>query len=886
MRAERWYALALRVLPRHVREADADEMLADFRALWAEPRTAAARVGLWLRLTAAVFGAAAVEWWDLWHHKPRHSGATMRTLIQDLATAARTVRRDPRLMFFSALILGVGLGAATSVFSVMSPLILRPLPVESPEDLVWIANDAPEAGLSGVTSRTSNLMDFREQATSFDGLTGFNAFSDHNPFTLTGDGPPERFAGVRVAHDFLDVLGVAPQIGRNFTVEEGAWGGPGAVILGHGVWTRRFGGDPSVVGRSVTLDGTSYSVVGVLPEHFDFSSIFAPTKNYELLVPFPISPETDGGGNTLIMVGRLRDGVGMDQAQAELTRVVDGLQRAQPDRWGLGAVVTPLQEEIAGPFKGALGLLALASAAVMLIACVNLSNLLLAKAPRRAHEMAIRSALGATPLRMTRQLVFESALLAVLGSAVGLTVAWIATRWVAATNAVSIPLLDAVRVDGQAVAFAGGAALLAGIAIGIVPALHVMRRSEASVLKSVSRSTRSGRGARRLREWLVVVEVALACVLLVFGGLLSRSLLHALDVDMGFESGGTAVWQITPSEEFEAWQGEENLTRATAYFERMANRVGAIPGVASVALSDAAPLGRERSWSVQVVGAEYEPGTEPSATPHIVDHRFLDALSVEVRAGRSIRAYDTQEAEPVAVINQTAARELFRGGNPLGQRLLVGGEWTVVGVVDDVRFRSPEGEPGVEVYLPYAQSGAFSTMDLVVRFDAPMDAVVPRVQEALRTLDPGVPTQDYETLDGRVDRALSPRRFTVTLLGSFAGVALLLAALGIYALLSYSVAERRAEIGIRMTLGETTEGVRRRLVFNTLRLAGIGVLFGGIGALILTRFAQGLLFEVQPGDPLTFAGMVLAVMAVAWAAGFLPALRASRIDPGEALRAS
>ena len=804
--------------------------------------------------------------------------------VHDARSAMRAVRRDMGLVGFAVLIIGLGVGASTAVFSVMSPLMLRPLPFEDPGSLVWVANDDPDGGMSGVTSRASNLTDFRREATSFEGLTGYFAFFEQRSYTLADDGSPERLRGVDVAQDFLEVLGVQLAHGRNFVAEEGVWGGRAAVILTHGFWTRRFAADPSVVGTAITLDNEPWTVVGVLPPSFDFAGIFAPTTQVDFLLPFPISPETDNWGNTLSIVGRLRPGATPETAQADLDRVIRGLQEADPQRWGLAAVVSPLQEQISGPFRAGLLLLAAAAAGVMLIVCVNLSNLLLAKAPRRTREMAVRSALGASRGQLLRQMLFESLILAFGGALVGVGIAILTTRLVSGASGISIPMLRDVAVDGWALLFTIALALVAGVAVGLIPALQISSGGESAAMRSDGRGASAGRRTLRLRESLVVAEVALACMLLVFGGLLLKSFQQVLDVELGFEASDAVAWQINPSRDFQAWAGDENLAEANAYFDQLVRRIEAVPGVEAVGLSDALPLGRNRSWGMRGAGVVYDEDESPGGFPHLVDHRYIDAMEIPLVAGRRFNQDDTRDSENVVIINQTAARELFHTEDAVGEMLIAGPSWRVVGIVADVRHQSPEIGAGSEVYFPMSQHGDFGSMDLVVRSSLPAESLAPSVIAAVREFDPAIPMRRFESLDAVVGRALSPRRFTVSLLGAFAATALLLAAIGIYGVLSYSVTERTAEIGIRMTLGESAGRVRRRVVGRTMWLAVLGVVLGALGSVLISRSMGSLLFGVAPTDPSTFVGMAGVLLVVAALAGFVPAVRASRTDPATALR--
>ena len=800
---------------------------------------------------------------------------------QDARYAIRSIRRDFGFFAFAMLIIGLGIGASTAVFSVISPLLLQPLPFNQPEGLVWVANEG-SGGMSGVTSRTSNLRDFRALNKSFDGLTGYFAFFETSSYNLVGKGEPERLVGVDVAQDFLEVLRVEPTHGRNFVNEEGIWGGRPAVILTHAFWQRRFGGDPGIVGNSITLNNTSTEIVGVLPSSFDFASLFAPHTRVDFLRPFPISDETDRWGNTLAMIGRLKPDATVASAQAELDAIIQGLEEADPERWGLGAVVTDLQRQISGPFRSGLFLLVAAAAAVMLIVCVNLSNLLLARWPKRSQEMAVRSTLGAPRGRILRQLLFESLLLALGGAVFGVGLATLATRVVASSTGIDIPLLRTVTVDGTALVFAFLAAVLAGLAVGIIPALRVSG-GEATTLKSAPRGSSANRRSTRLLEGLVVAEVALACVLLVLGGLLLKSFQRVLDVKLGFQPSGLVAWKVDTSREF------DTLVAENAFYDQLIAGVTAIPGVEAAGLTDAGPLGRNRTWPLSAPGMEYGDGAEfLRAFPHIVDRRYLETMRIPLVAGRHFAAEDTLDSDHVIILNETAAAAVYRGEEVLGRTVIAAGdrEFRVVGIAADVRHLSLEEKAGVEMYFPFTQSSDFRTLDLMVRSSLPEASLAGSVAAALNAVDPAMPTGSYQSLNAIVDRAVSPRRFTLSLLGTFAGTALLLAALGIYGVLSYSVSERIPEIGIRMALGESRALVLRRVVGKTLWLAGIGVILGVAGSFIVSRTLESLLYGVQPTDPLTFFNMALVLLSVSVLAGLVPGLRASRTDPSLALRSS
>ena len=799
---------------------------------------------------------------------------------QDAGYALRSIRRDLGFFAVAMVIIGLGIGASTAVFSVMRPLMFKPLPFDHPGRLVWVANGRT-GGMSMVTSRTSNLRDFRALSDSFEGLTGYFAFFEAASYNLVGEGQPERLIGVDVARDFLDVLGVEPHPGRNFVDEEGLWGGPPAVILSRAFWQRRFGGDPGVVGTSITLNNRATEVVGVLPATFDFASLFAPHTRVDFLRPFPISDETDRWGNTLSMIGRLKPGATVASAQAELDAIIRGLKEADPERWGLGAVVTELQRQIASPFRSGLLLLAAAAAAVMLIVCVNLSNLLLARWPRRSQEMAVRSAFGAPRSRLMRQLLFESLLLALGGAVSGAGVATLATRWVASSTGINIPLLRTVAVDGTALWFAFLAAVVAGLLVGIVPALRVSV-GEATTLRSAPRGSSANRRNTRLLECLVIAEVALACMLLVFGGLLLKSFFRVLEVELGFQPAGVVGWRVNTARSFETREAEN------AFYDQLVAGVESVPGVETVGLTDAGPLGRNRTWTLGAPGIEYDDGaTWLGAFPHIVDRRYLETMGIPLVAGRHFAASDTPESDRVVILNQSAADAVYRGDDVLGRTVISGDtEYRVVGIAADVRHVSLEQDSGLEMYLPMTQNGDFNTLDLMVRSDLPEASLVSGVTAALQAIDPAMPATDYQSLDAIIDRTVSPRRFTLSILGAFAGTALVLAALGIYGVLSYSVSERVPEIGIRMALGESQSRVLGRVVGKTMWLAGLGVGAGVAGSFGISRILESLLYGVQPTDPPTLLSMVLILLSVSALAGLVPGLRASRTDPSQALRSS
>ena len=811
-------------------------------------------------------------------HRETRGMPAWENLVRDVRYALRTLRREPGFFAVAVVIIGLGIGATTAVFSVVNAVLLRPLPFHEPERLVRVANTGT-GGLSSVTSRTSNLRDWRQMSQSFDDLAGYFAFFDYSSYTLTGAGEPERLVGVGVTETFLPLLGVSPALGRNFVEEECVWNGRPAALLTHSLWESRFGSDPEIVGRSLTLNDQATTVVGVLPPSFDFATFFSPGSRIDLIVPFPVADETDRWGNTLAVIGRLKPGATIQGAQAELDVINQQLAAAEPDRWGLGAAVSGLREHISGNFREALWLLAGAVGLVLLITCTNLSNLLLARAASRRKEIAVRSAMGAGRLRLIRQMLTESLVLSGSGAILGVVIAYVTTTTVVATQAVSIPLLHSASIDGMALGFASLMALATGVLFGMAPALQVSGSNEYAALRDSSRGSSEGKGRVWLRNALVASEVALACVLLIGAGLLLRSFVTVLDVDLGFRPQQAVSWRVETSQRFDSLPGKYG------FYERLARQVESLPGVESVGLTDVLPLGRNRTWGVGAKGVTYRPGEYPIAYPRLVSPAYIKTMGIPLIAGRTFTAQDNRESERVLLINEAMARRLWPDQDPIGQILLNNGEWRVAGVVADVRHTSLEEGAGLEMYMPMAQHGDWQAVELVVRSRLPAESLVPSVQSALREFDEAIPTGDYQTLGQIVDRAVSPRRFMLSLISAFALVAVLLASLGIYGVISYSVSQRTQEIGIRMALGASASKVRRQVITKTLALSGAGMLLGIAASYALARLMQSLLYGVTPDDPPTFAATAALLLVIAATAGYLPARRASRIHPTTALRA-
>jgi predicted permease len=805
----------------------------------------------------------------------------LEVLKQDVRYAARTLRRDHGFAIFAILIVGFGVGASCTIFSVVNTLLIHSLPFRDPQSLVWIANHDDATGdMSAKTTQVDHFLDLREKNQSFTDMAAYMAFYGVGDAKLIGDGEPERLTSVPVTQNFFTLLGIAPKLGRQFNAEECKWNGPKAVMLSDAIWRRRFAADPNIVGRALSFDGGPAIVAGVLPASFDFGTIFAPGTRIDIFEPFPLSPETNKWGNTLSIVGRLKPGATVKSAQAELTVLGKLDKQAHADRNDFDPIAYGLAEHVSGRLRPALFVLATAVAVVMLIVCANLSNLLLARGATRQKEIAIRAALGAGKGRLIRQMLTESLMLSSGGALVGLVLAFVGTRVLSHLSSVSIPLLGEVHIDASVLGFTLLIAVATGLVFGLVPALHVRDVKLYDTLKDSTRGSSQGRGHGWIRNALVVSEIGLACVLLVGAGLLIRSFLRVLDVDMGFHPERAAAVRIDPSASYKT-QEQRN-----AYFTEALHRVLDLPGIEAAGLSDALPLGHNRSWGIAAKGVVYTPENFPNGFPRIISDGYFHAMGIPLKKGRDFSERDDKNTLAVIILNETCARNLWPGKDPIGQIVAEDVDRTVVGVVGDVHHMALEEGSGNEFYIPIRQTGDYGSVDLVVRTSMPTTELAGRLREALRPIEPDLPTQNLRTMQTLVDRAVSPRRFVVILLGGFAGFALLLASLGIYAVISYSVSQRTQEIGIRMALGASAKMLQNSILLQTLGLAGIGMAAGIAASWILARALSGMLFGVTPADPVTFAAMVIILAAVAGLAGYLPARRASRIEPMSALRTS
>jgi predicted permease len=816
-------------------------------------------------------------------HRAARGLPTLDSVSQDLAYAVRGFRREPGFTAVAVLMLAIGIGANTAVFSVVNPLLLRPLPFRDASRLAWMA-DTREGGLSGVTYSVGVYEEIQRHARSFEEMTSYFAFFGYLSYTLTGSGHPERLSAVTVGPRFFEVLGVQPAIGRLFTKEELAQNGPKAVLLSHGLWQRRFAADTGIVGRTITIGAAApiggpyaYTVVGVMPASFDFASVFAPGQRVDMFMP-AVFDDMRRWGNTLSVVARLKPGVSLDTAQAELAQLMPQLSEAHRD-WGRReARLTALKQHVSGPISRSLLVLWGAVGLVILIVCTNLSNLMLARTTGRSREIALRMALGASRGRVMRQLLTEGVVLSLTGAGVGVGLAWLLTMWVRSSETLSLPLLSRVTVDGSALLFTAGLGCVAGLAFGALPALRISSRNPQDALREQSRGSTDGRRHAWVRGVLVAAEIALACVLLVGAGLLLRSFYELQQVDLGFRPSQVVAVRIDPNMTLKVEQQRAQL-------DEVSRAVAAIPSVEAVGFTDALPLDRNRSWHLAAVGRDRRPNEDLGPFVYVVGPGYFSAMGMQVKDGRDFTNDDTAERPGVVVVNETAARMLWRGESPVGRGAVTGDTpLQVIGVVADVRQTAIEEGGQPQMYLSYRQFGSAGS-DLIVRSTLPMSALGPALRERVATVDRTLVAAELRPVGNLVERAISPRKFLLRLLGGFAAIAVLLACLGIYGLVSYTVNQRVQEIGVRMALGATASDVRRLVMGGTLRLAAVGLGLGLVAALLLARLITSLLYSTSPTDAGTFAATAVVLLLVALVASAVPAFRAARTNPLSALRA-
>ncbi|MEP6496151.1 MAG: ABC transporter permease [bacterium] len=801
----------------------------------------------------------------------------LESVGQDVRYAVRTLRRDAGFTLFALLIISFGIGATTTMFSLVNGVLLQPLPFHDASRLVWISNTGDD-GIGEWQFQVGNFVDLAARSGTLDGIEGYDAsYSSLGRTTLSIGGESERLTRVPVTCHFFPFLGVTPMLGRSFAPEECVADGPRGVLLSYDLWRRDYASDHNVIGRKITINGTPVSVIGVMPESFDFGSIFAPGTKVDMYSNFLLTDQNEGRGNTLTAIGRLKPGASIAAGRTEAAAIGKQLGAQYPRRNAARPKMIPFDEHIHGSVRPALVVLACAVFAVMLIVSANLSSLQLARMSARQREMAVRLALGAANGRLIRQALTESFVLTAGGALLGLSFAYAGTRLLSRLAAFNIPLLDRVGVDGSALAFVAVLTVVTGLLIGVLPALNAPSDVRTGLREGARGSTRSA-GHTRIRAALVVSEIAVACMLLVGTSLLIRSFIRLLDVELGFRPERVAALRIDPARTL------PDPAASNAYYGEVLRRVRGLPGITQAAVADMLPFSGDRSWSVPGEGQVYEHGA-PEAFIRVVSESYFKTMGIPMRAGRDFTDGDSPQSPPVAAVNQTLAQALWPGRDPIGQAIIQGKtRVVVVALVGDVRHSALEHAFTGELYLPIQQFNDHSQVNLIVDTDLPPSQLTSSVRNAIAPIAGELPKTQWRTLQELIDRVASPRRFVVLLLSGFAIFALVLAALGIYALVSYGVSQRTQEIGIRMALGASAKELVSNVMGRTLQLAAIGIVLGIGGSVILARSLRGLLFGVTASDPVSFLAPFLLLVVVAGAGGYFPARRASRIDPSTALR--
>jgi putative ABC transport system permease protein len=802
----------------------------------------------------------------------------MQTLWQDLCYGARMLLKQPGFTLIATVTLALGIGANASIFSVVNAVLLRPLPFKDPDRLVMIRETKlpqfPEFSVS-----PGNFLDWKKQNSVFERLVAIQGAS----FNLIGTGDPERLFGMSVTDGFMAMLGAQPQLGRDFLPEEDQPGRNTVVILSHGLWQRRFGADPKILNQSLTLSGQNYTVIGVMPATFRYGG-----RETEFWTPmgFTAQQAQNHGGHYLSAVGQLKPGVTIEQARTEMGVIAGRLAAQYPDaNTGWNVKLMPLLEFTVRSIKPALIVLLGAVAFVLLIACVNVANLLLARGAGRQKEIAIRTALGAGRPRIIRQLLTESALLSLVGGAVGLLFAKWGMDLLLAMAPQNLPRMSGVSLDGRALVFTAVITLLTGMIFGLVPALQASKPNLNETMKDAGRGSTEGGRRQFVRSTLVVLEVASALVLLVGAGLMIKSFWRLQKVDPGFNPENALTMSVSlPPRKYP----EEN--QQVAFYQQLLEKVEALPGVQAAGVSNSMPLGSDTVHAFVIQGRPpLPPGAGQSTNFYSVSPGYLKAMGIPLRRGRLFNVRDTRDSTRVAIINETMAQKMFSDEDPIGKRIAFGlsdnnADWhEIVGIVGDVKQYGLDQTTPMQTYEPYMQR-AYSPMTLVVRSAGDSANLTAAIRSAVLEIDKEQPISNVRPLAEFLSTSIAHRQFSMLLLGVFAAVALALAAVGIYGVLSYSVTQRAHEIGIRMTLGAGRLEVLRLVVGHGMFLTVIGVGAGLVAALALTRLMSNMLYGVSATDPLTFALLALLLTLVALVACWIPARRATKVDPIIALR--
>jgi len=803
----------------------------------------------------------------------------MDSFLHDFRYAVRLLFKKPAFTAVAVATLALGIGANTAIFSVVNSVLLRSLPYRDPNRLV-VVNEKKEGNFYDLVSYL-DFTDFKSQNQSFEQMA---ALSPSWTLNLTGISDAQQLQGFYVSAELFPMLGVTAARGRVFTADEDKPGAERVAVVSHGFWQRRFGGDPDLIGKTITLDTQPITVIGIMPADFrvlDDVEVFLPLS-FNMLV-------TRGRGvRAFSVIARLAPGVGIEQARGEMANLAASLEKQYPDsNAGFRAEVAPLHEHITGKIRSTLLLLLSAVSFVLLIACANVASLTLARATSRSGELAIRSAMGAGRWRIVRQLLVESMVLSMTGGAAGFLLAVWGLEFLLSLSPPNIPRLNEISIDPVVLVFTLGVSILTSIGFGLVPALKLSRVDLSSALKEGGRGAMVGAGTRRYRSALVVAEMALAIVLLIGSGLLIRSFQRLLDVKPGFATENLITFSL-------ALQGTtySDARRRAEFYQRLEERLSGLPGVSSIGATTRLPMlnpTNNITTTLFIEGRDWMATEQPEVDFRRSTPGYFPTMSIPLIKGRQMDDRDVPIATRGALINQALANRFWPDEDPIGKRIKIGSNtpdnpWvTIVGVVGDVRHLGLDVEPRPEVYFPYMTSPATGPI-IAVRTSLPADTLIAALRGQVHELDPSVPVSQFSTIPQLITRSVAPRRFNMFLFGVFAAVALLLAVTGIYSVMSYAVTQRTHEMGVRMALGAQRGDVQRMVVGQGMKLALAGISVGLIAAFALTRLMSGLLFGVSPTDVPTFVMVPVLLALVATAACYVPALRATRVDPMIALR--
>jgi putative ABC transport system permease protein len=814
----------------------------------------------------------------------KRKGYIFADLIQDLRYGLRTLAKNPAFTSIAILALALGIGANSAIFSVVDAVLLRPLPFKNPQQLVMVWENAAHLGFPKNTPSPANFLDWQKQATAFSGMAAMVERS----FNLTGVGEPERLDGRRVSANLFELLGVRALHGRIFVPDDDK-PGTHVALLSYSLWQRRFGSDPGVIGRAVTLNGESYTVIGVMPQLLQLPGYA--NRDDQLWVPiaFPPPEAAERGNHFLEVIARLKSDVTLKQAQAEMETIAARLAQQYPDyNTRIGATVIPLHEQVVGDIRPALLVLLGAVGFVLLIACANVANLLLARAAVRQKEIALRLALGASRSRLTQQLLTESVLLAVFGAGLGLLLAFAGIRILKTFIPASISQVETITIDARVIIFTALVAVLTGIAFGLAPAIHGSHLNLNDMLKEGGQDSAGGSKGHRMRGLLVIGEVAVSFVLLIGAGLLINSFLHLRNLDPGFRADHLLTMKVDLSE-----MKYPDRDRRAAFFDEVIRRARALPGVRSAAVAGNLPLTYDGDSAI--ISVEGLPDPPPDQRPDVIYRaigpEYFQTMGISLVRGRDFTDQDNADSKEVVVISEKTAQRFWPGQDPLGKRLKTGSStsstpWReVIGVVKDVRQNNFIAPPKMQMYFTYRQLKNIAANALVVRTMIEPMSLATSVRDVIWSVDKDQTVADIDAMDHIVAAAVARQRFSMLLLGIFAALALLLASVGIYGVMSYSVVQRTREIGIRIALGARRSDVLQMTVKQGLKLVGAGMIIGLAAAFILTRLMATLLFGITATDPITFFSISLVLLAVAILASYVPALRATKVDPIIALRA-